>query len=877
MRESGVSPVASWVLALSLFVGTGCGDSAGGDASGPKDDGGRVLLDVGADGGGGEQGDGPALLDVNRDDAAGGSTDAAVDLDAVSDASGGAGGADGCRGPEECDDGFFCNGAELCERGTCRPNPELPCTDNLLCTQNLCDEENDQCRTIAEDSACAVGQVCDPKVGCFLRIGCAEDVDCDDALACNGLERCRAGECAPGEPVVCDDAVACSQDSCDDDDGACRVVPDHTRCLEGELCSLQDGCGPRPPCQRNDDCDDGFFCNGGEVCTDGVCLPGAPPEVDDGVECTVDRCDERVGAVVHTPAPARCNDGVFCNGFEVCHPVDGCRPGAPPDLNDGVGCTLDVCNEETDFVDHVPDEATCDDGLFCNGPEVCNVVQGCRPGEPPAVNDGVGCTVDSCSEVSRSVLNTPDAARCDDGLFCNGDEVCDAANGGCVAGPPRAVDDGLDCTDDACIEGRREVVHTPVDVRCDDGQFCNGEEVCVPELGCQEGPPTETDDRLPCTDDACDEATDRVVNTPVDARCDDGQACNGVEACVVGVGCRVSVPVDQDDGVDCTIDFCDAATGEVRHVPDNTICDDGVFCNGPEVCDARRGCLAGVDPLLGADDAVACTQARCDEVQDRVVHDPVNARCDDGLFCNGPETCDARLNCRPGVPPVQNDNVACTVESCDEANDRIVSTPDNARCTDNQVCNGAETCDAARGCLPGVRAADGTVCVNAPRNICLAGACGLSRCGDRYVDAGAMETCDDGNQVDNDMCNNTCRAGGGFLPNYNGRFTVPRTAYQCAFGLVSFDIVQLIFSVAGNTLTVSGMPVQMTQNPRPMDNNFAVQGVIAGGCTETYALAGSFSDNDNWCGVLTVSFNGAQCGLTNCQNRQFNICGVRAP
>lgn len=45
-----------------------------------------------------------------------------------------------------------------------------------------------------------------------------------------------------------------------------------------------------------------------------------------------------------------------------------------------------------------------------------------------------------------------------------------------------------------------------------------------------------------------------------------------------------------------------------------------------------------------------------------------------------------------------NDNVACTVDTCDAG--QCVYTPDNAACNDGNVCNGAETC-GAQGCVNG--------------------------------------------------------------------------------------------------------------------------------------------------------------------------------
>ena len=47
---------------------------------------------------------------------------------------------------------------------------------------------------------------------------------------------------------------------------------------------------------------------------------------------------------------------------------------------------------------------------------------------------------------------------------------------------------------------------------------------------------------------------------------------------------------DCSDGVDCTVDSCDPATGLCVNTPDNASCDDGDFCT-EDVCDPVAGCL----------------------------------------------------------------------------------------------------------------------------------------------------------------------------------------------------------------------------------------------------------------------------------------------
>ena len=51
------------------------------------------------------------------------------------------------------------------------------------------------------------------------------------------------------------------------------------------------------------------------------------PNCDDGVDCTVDGCDESSGGCLNEPADVLCSDGVVCNGTEFCDPLVGCEVG----------------------------------------------------------------------------------------------------------------------------------------------------------------------------------------------------------------------------------------------------------------------------------------------------------------------------------------------------------------------------------------------------------------------------------------------------------------------------------------------------------------------------------------------------------------------
>ncbi len=68
--------------------------------------------------------------------------------------------------------------------------------------------------------------------------------------------------------------------------------------------------------------DDGLFCNGTEVCDTGVGCLAEPPDCDDGTDCTEDRCNDAIGACDPQPRSERCDDGDPCT-TDICTP-SGC-------------------------------------------------------------------------------------------------------------------------------------------------------------------------------------------------------------------------------------------------------------------------------------------------------------------------------------------------------------------------------------------------------------------------------------------------------------------------------------------------------------------------------------------------------------------------
>lgn len=133
-----------------------------------------------------------------------------------------------------------------------------------------------------------------------------------------------------------------------------------------------------------------------------------------------------------------------------------CVAGTAPNCADAVACTSDSCNEATDSCDHIANNAACSNGLFCDGNETCNATLGCQSGTAPNCNDAFACTADSCNEATDSCNNTPNNALCADALFCNGAETC-SASVGCVAGTDPCGGAGCDEGTDTCLGGTPEI------------------------------------------------------------------------------------------------------------------------------------------------------------------------------------------------------------------------------------------------------------------------------------------------------------------------------------------------------------------------------------------------------------------------------------
>lgn len=222
-------------------------------------------------------------------------------------------------------------------------------------------------------------------------------------------------------------------------------------------------------------------------------------ECNDTIECTVDTCG--AGNVctytavneICTGAGESCVVGVGCTTMRTCMDSDDC--------DDGFACTVDTCGAGN-VCSYTGVDARCTDPML----PVCEVGRGCVEGEMRCTtaaqcNDSVACTLDSCL-ASGMCENRPVDSMCD---VAAGERCTET---GCFA--PMTCDDEEDCQD---------------------GNFCNGRERCLPELGCQPAiMAPRCDDMDPCTLDTCEPATGCVYtcdSAMASCMCMGGIECTG--------------------------------------------------------------------------------------------------------------------------------------------------------------------------------------------------------------------------------------------------------------------------------------------------------------------------------------------------------------
>jgi uncharacterized repeat protein (TIGR01451 family) len=143
-------------------------------------------------------------------------------------------------------------------------------------------------------------------------------------------------------------------------------------------------------------------------------------------------------------------------------------------------------------------------------------------------------------------------------------------------------------------------------------------------------------------------------------------------------------------------ELCDGEDNDCNGTADDqgdAICDDGVACNGTESCGGSSGCQSGT-PLV-CDDGNVCTSDDCDDVAG-CTHTPIP----DGGACSDGDACTQTDTCQGGACTGSNPVLCNPVDQCHEAGSCDPSTgvcstpaaPNGTACSDGDACTRTDTC-----------------------------------------------------------------------------------------------------------------------------------------------------------------------------------------
>ncbi|MCB9594013.1 MAG: hypothetical protein H6719_14865 [Sandaracinaceae bacterium] len=250
----------------------------------------------------------------------------------------------------------------------------------------------------------------------------------------------------------------------------------------------------------------------------------------------------------------------------------------------------------------------------------------------------------------------------------------------------------------------------------------------------------------------------------------------GTLAAMLLVGCGDDM-VNTDGGIDASMEMDAGPSGECGNdrVEAGEVCDDGnrvgndgcsADCTSDETCGNGTRELAEVCDDGNTANGDGCS-AGCDSDEtcgNGVADFGVGEVCDDGNTADGDgcsADCTSLESCGNGIVEAGeecDDGNAASGDGCDECS--IETCTGASDCDDANPCNGEETCGTDGVCAAGTALDEGDTCgAGATRDLCIAGACVTSVCGDGFTDRGATpaELCDDGDTDPGDGCDASCQ------------------------------------------------------------------------------------------------------------------------
>jgi len=505
-----------------------------------------------------------------------------------------------------------------------------------------------------------------------------------------------------------------------DDDQIAQLVPDVTGVWmirltvdDGSLSSQPDVVSARisgQPCEQDQECDDGFWCNGDEYCSNNFCMSSSRDCSFVADPCNDAGCDEDADQCVPDPVAdgAGCDDGLYCTQNEEC--TGGVCGGQVRDCSEASAeCVAGVCEEASRSCVGQPiaDGDLCDDGQYCSVNERCSGGQ-CGGGQPrDCTAAGGGCLDGVCDENADQCTGDPLIAGipCNDGQFCTINDDCDGL-GNCLGDSRDCSGLSNQCNQGSCDDGVDQCMAIPANegINCDDGLFCTTAETCQ-SGNCTGGQDLSCDDSDLCTIDACDEANDACDNQLVPNPNTEGVWVGGTCSDTVDNDCDRLVDDadpdcqecqndgDCDDSNPCTNNTCQNNNCSTTLVGNGTACNDGRYCTNPDTCTDGICSGPGRDCSSMADQ---CNQDVCNEAASRCESQPIREgqACDDEVYCNVDEICQSG-SCSGGqsrdCSVVADD---CNTGYCDEGAGqcRQQAANEGSGCTDGLFCTDPDTC-----------------------------------------------------------------------------------------------------------------------------------------------------------------------------------------
>ena len=217
-----------------------------------------------------------------------------------------------------------------------------------------------------------------------------------------------------------------------------------------------------------------------------------------------------------------------------------------------------------------------------------------------------------------------------------------------------------------------------------------------------------------------------------DSVCDDGIYCNGQEQCQNGF-CQPSSEAPCAAGLSCN-NSCNETTHEC-YSPAGSPCDNQLFCDGQDFCNGFGNCsVHSGNPCTGA----AICSNHCNEDVGSCFAPP-GTICDNSKWCDGNDTCDGNGFCIHSGDPCEGGNQCNNV--CNETA-KSCFLPVGSACDDGLWCTSEDFCDGLGNCFVhlGDPCTNGMLCQNSCNEV--ADNCFSLLGADCSVDSCSSDTCD---------------------------------------------------------------------------------------------------------------------------------------